>query len=309
MTSSHDRTLQTSRLTLRPLAVADAAALFAAFSDTETMRFMDQPVHTSEAQTHEHLSRMISPGSCWWAIVPQTATEPIGFVGYLGGTAVPGMGYLLHRSHWRQGFMTEAVTVALRYGFTTLGLDRVELWINDGNIASQRLAETTGFTRRSQFRMKYPHHVAGHDKVVYGLYRYEWAARPERAVIQPRACYGLQPILAVVNVQTTVDFYCNQLDFSVDFLMGDPPTYGAVAWHDWSGEGGVIQLRAQPELDQARKDVGLFFFVGPAIDALCAKYRARGVTIVRDVATQPWGMREFTVEDCNGYLLRFGTVV
>lgn len=309
MNSGDDRILRTQRLTLRPLIVDDADAIFHAFSDPETMRFMDQPVHSTVVQTQAHLARMLVPESCWWAIIHSAEAAPIGFVGYLGKTAVPGMGYLLRRTYWRQGLMAEAVNAALEYGFTTGGLDRVELWINDGNIASQRLAESTGFTRRSQFRMKYPHDAAAHDKLVYGLYRYAWAAQPGRAVVQPRACYGIQPILAVADLQKTVAFYCEQLDFAVDFLIGDPPTYGAVAWRDWSAEGGVLQLREQTGLDRSSKDVGLFLFVGPEIDTLCETYRARGVPIVRNVASQPWGMREFTVEDCNGYLLRFGTAV
>ena len=220
----------------------DASDLFAAFSDAETMHFMDQPAHSTVTQTRTHLTRMLTPGSCWWTIAVKPASEVIGFVGYLGETSVPGMGYLLRRDYWRQGYMTEAVNVALDHGFTVLGLDRVELWINDGNIASQRLAETTGFTRRSQFRMRYPHNAAAHDKVVYGQYRYEWAAKPERVAVQPRACYSVQPILAVANVQETVDYYVDQLGFTLNFLYGDPPTHGAVAWHDWSTEGAIIQL-------------------------------------------------------------------
>ncbi|MEZ4620745.1 MAG: GNAT family N-acetyltransferase [Caldilineaceae bacterium] len=309
MTDTNRHPLQTARLALRPLMHEDAEALFIAFGDAETMRYMDQPTHTTIAQTHAHLARMLSPGSCWWAILHQEETQPVGFVGFLGNTTVPGMGYLLRRQDWRQGYMTEAVAAALAYGFTKLGLNRVELWINDGNIASQRLAERSGFTRRSQFRMRYPHEATAHDKVVYGLYRYEWQARPGRAAVQPRACYGIQPILAAGNVQETVDFYCNQLGFGVDFLVGDPPTYGAVAWRDWSAENAAIQLRTEVGLDRSRKAVGLFVFVGPAIDALYARYQTHGVTIVNRLATQPWGMREFTVEDCNGYLLRFGTAV
>lgn len=304
-----NRLLQTKRLTLRPLTVDDAASLFDAFRDVETMRFMDQPPHSEVEQTRDHLTQMITPGSCWWAITHHDNEQAVGFIGYMANTPIPGMGYLLRREDWRQGYMTEAITAALAYGFTTLNLDRIELWINDANIASQRLAETAGFTRRGQFRMKYPHDDVAHDKLVYGLYRYEWQARPERTIVRPRACYGLQPILAVADIQATVAFYCQQLDFSLEFLFGDPPDYGAVGWHDWSGDGAVIQLDQQPHLPPGRKDVGLFLFVGPEIDSLYTTYQNRGVTIVREIATQPWGLREFALEDCNGYVLRFGTPV
>jgi ribosomal-protein-alanine N-acetyltransferase len=304
-----ERLLTTRRLSLRPLAERDAEPLFDAFRDPETMRFMDSPPHSRVEETREHLNGMMLPGSCWWAIELLDRPGAIGFVGFLGGTRVPGMGYLLHRRYWRQGYGTEAVIGALEYGFAHLGLDRVELWINDANVASQRLAQAIGFSRRSQFRMRYPHEEAAHDKVVYGLFRYEWEARPAGPPVRPRACYGIQPILPVQSVATTVDFYCGTLGFAVDFLVDDPPTYGAVVWSDWSAEGSVIQFREEPGIDPGPKDVGLFVFVGPGIDALFERLRQAGVTVVDAPATRPWGMREFAVRDCNGYPLRFGTPV
>lgn len=302
--------LQTGRLMLRPLTKEDGDDLFDAFRDSETMRFMDSPPHRTAEETVAHLARMISPQSCWWAITTRGTQQVIGFVGYLGNAGVPGMGYFLHRAYWRQGYMMEAVAAALDYGFghaPGLDLDRVELWINDGNLASQRLAEKLGFARQGQFRMRYPHESTAHDKVVYGLYRYQWQAKPKGVAVRPKACYGLQPILAVADVQATVDFYCNQLDFTVNFLYGDPPNHGAVAWRDWSTDGAVIQLSRQPTATTARKETALFLFVGPEIDRLYATYQRRNVSIVSELQSQPWGIREFTIEDCNGYLLRIGT--
>jgi len=304
---SDERLLQTRRLSLRALLESDADALFPALADPETMRFMDDPPHTSVDLTREYLQRMMLPGSCWWAIERTGEPGAIGFVGFLGATRVPGMGYLLHRRFWRQRYATEAVEAALEYGFTSLGLDRVELWINDANVASQRLAESTGFSRRSQFRMRYPHDDHAHDKVVYGLYRSEWEARPGRPPVRPRACYGIQPVVPVQNVAATVDYYCGTLGFEVDFLVGDPPAYGAVVWSDWSAAGSVIQLREAPELEVGPKDVELFVFVGPEIDALHRRFLRAGATVAEAPDTRPWGMREFSIRDCNGYLLRFGT--
>jgi uncharacterized glyoxalase superfamily protein PhnB len=53
----------------------------------------------------------------------------------------------------------------------------------------------------------------------------------------------------------------------------------------------------------------LYICVGPNVDKLCESYRANGVQIERPLTSHPWGMREFAVKDCNGYLLRFGTPV
>jgi predicted enzyme related to lactoylglutathione lyase len=41
-------------------------------------------------------------------------------------------------------------------------------------------------------------------------------------------------------------------------------------------------------------------------DAFNAEFTSRGVKITRDVCDQPYGCRDFDVEDCNGYGLCFG---
>jgi len=42
-------------------------------------------------------------------------------------------------------------------------------------------------------------------------------------------------------------------------------------------------------------------------DALHAEFRSKGVTITRDICDQPYGCRDFDVEDRNGYRLCLGT--
>ena len=65
---------------------------------------------------------------------------------------------------------------------------------------------------------------------------------------------------------------------------------------------------SQGELDsQARPTGYLYIMVDAEIDRLHTAYRTNGVEIVTEPTTQPWGMREFTVRDLNGHLLRFGT--
>jgi uncharacterized glyoxalase superfamily protein PhnB len=39
---------------------------------------------------------------------------------------------------------------------------------------------------------------------------------------------------------------------------------------------------------------------------MLAYYRERGAKIVEGIASHPWGMREFTIEDNNGHRFRIG---
>ena len=304
-----DRLLKTKRLTLRRLNLEDAVDLYDVYGNSQAMRFMASPPDTSVSDTQARLKRLMNDRACWWSICLPETIRAIGNVGYLGNAGAPGLGYILHPDYWQQGYMTEAVEAALNFGFSQLNLDRVELWINDDNVASQRLAYKLGFTGRGRFRMKYHHWPEAHDKLVFGMYRHEWQTLSTIATKQQQRCYGLEPILSVPDVSATAAFYRDQLDFSIDFLYGEPPTHAGISWGDWTTEGARIQLSHADEIDPENAGVVLYLFVGPDIDALYERYQARGLAIIREIASYPWGRREFYIEDCNGYLLRFGAPV
>ena len=40
--------------------------------------------------------------------------------------------------------------------------------------------------------------------------------------------HGMQPVLAVPDVEQTVEFYRDKLGFHVDFVEGDPPVHARV---------------------------------------------------------------------------------
>jgi [ribosomal protein S5]-alanine N-acetyltransferase len=301
-----ERTIVTDRLILRPLSVEDAAGLYPIYSDPETMLFWGQPHHEDAGETRALIERDTAPErSCWWAIWHKDDDRPIGVVGYLGNPGVPGMGYILHRDYWRKGYMSEATSAAINYGFEHLKLDRVELWIVKENMASRRLAERLGFTYRGRFRQKYLHEEHSHEKLVYGLHLVEWRDGQET---QPEQIYSLEPVLKVADVQATAEYYRDKLGFTISFLYGDPPVHGAVSHSQWTAGGAHIQLsQAADGAVDAAPSVDLYLFVGEDIDILYNRYQKNGVEIAREPQTHPWGMREFAVRDCNGYILRFGT--
>ncbi len=309
-----DRTLSTTRLTLRPLSLDDAPALFMVFSDAATMRYWHERPHTSVAITRAMIQDMLRPAdNCWWAICRAPDAPAVGFVGYLGATALPGMGYILRADCWRQGYATEAVQAAVAYGFRQLTFDRIELWIHEQNRASQALAHKLGFAYRGQFMQKFNHAAAAHATLVYGLLAEEWS--PELAIAdrtrtaQKISFYALEPVLPVQDVAATVEFYCARLGFQVGFLYGDPPTHASVVRGEWSARAVRIQF-AQTDNWTADKAWGqIYIFVGAEIDALYAHYSAQGVAVRQAIANQPWGIREFTIADNNGHQLRFGTPV
>lgn len=306
------RTLTTERLTLRPLTLDDAAALFAVFRDTETMRYWHELPHTSVGVTHSMIQDMLRHAdNCWWAICLAADAPAVGFVGYLGATALPGMGYILRADCWRQGYATEAVQAAVDYGFRQLRFDRIELWIHERNRASQALAHKLGFAYRGQFMQKFNHANVAHATLVYGLLAAEWS--PELVdgakSAQQVSFYAAEPVLPVQDVAATVEFYRTRLGFQVGFLYGDPPTHASVTRGEWSARAVRIQF-TQTTSKAVDSAVGqIYIFVGAEIDTLYAQYGEQGVSVIKEIASQPWGMREFTIADNNGHQLRFGTPV
>ena len=55
------------------------------------------------------------------------------------------IGYLVAPAARRRGVATRAVTLLTDWGFSELGLERIELWIDTANAASERVAERAGY--------------------------------------------------------------------------------------------------------------------------------------------------------------------
>ncbi len=71
----------------------------------------------------------------------------------------------------RQGAMTEAVTLMVRYLFETKNINRIRLVIHPGNAASRRLAEKCGFQHEGTARGAWYNQGRHHDVEIYGLVR------------------------------------------------------------------------------------------------------------------------------------------
>jgi ribosomal-protein-alanine N-acetyltransferase len=65
-----------------------------------------------------------------------------------GNEVIPGeaqLAYYLARPYWGRGLATEAGRAFIQYGFTELGLSRIEAGVNANNLASLRVIQKLGF--------------------------------------------------------------------------------------------------------------------------------------------------------------------
>jgi [ribosomal protein S5]-alanine N-acetyltransferase len=300
--------IETRRLRLRPLTPDYATALHEIYSDLEVMHYWHTPPHQSLEQTQALIASLIEGPARAWVLVPRDEeTAAIGLSYFLNSSPTPGMGYILSSRHWRNGLMSEAITEIVRFGFESLRLDRIELWIHAGNVPSQRTAERNGFNRRGVFRQKFSYESVSHETLVYGLRSDEWRSEAaERHRVRPIPAYSLVPVLAVPDVRATAEFYRDQLGFNINLLFGEPPSYATVSFSEWSVAGAHIAFSGA-DAPAAAGGIVLYLNVGPDLDELYEMYRAAGVVVVEKPATRPWGIREFSIEDCNGYIVKFGT--
>jgi len=94
-------------------------------------------------------------------------------------------------------------------------------------------------------------------------------------------------------------YYKDVLGFKTDWTWGDPPTFGSASM------GGVtLMFGLQPELAERIRGHTHWVKVDDA-DELYRLHTGNGAQFVSTIEDKPWGVREYVVEDINGYHLRF----
>src|SRR5262245_60059319 len=122
--------------------------------------------------------------------------------------------------------------------------------------------------------------------------------------------HGIQAVLLVPDVAATLTFYRDILGFHIDFEVGSPPTHARVASGDVDGPTAArIRIEHETTPRQGPPSCYLYVHVGHKLDELFEAYKARGVEIVSVPKDRPWGLRQFEIRDCNGFLLTFAAEV
>jgi catechol 2,3-dioxygenase-like lactoylglutathione lyase family enzyme len=116
--------------------------------------------------------------------------------------------------------------------------------------------------------------------------------KPKRDVEQIVQC---APILHVPDVSGTCAYYSDTLGFTNDY---QDENYGVV-WRENAALHFKKDDAAHPE------GVRLFFWVND-LDAMYAEFKANGVVATQEPTSQEYGIRDFGMQDLNGFELVFG---
>jgi ribosomal-protein-alanine N-acetyltransferase len=166
--------LQTKRLRLRALTLADAASVFSYSSDPEVSRFTLWAAHASEEKARDFLAVLLHPTVLSWAICPE---EDAGLIGMIFLHSLSRhhrraeMAFNLGRSWWGRGLATEAARAAVAFGFDRLLLNRIEATCMPANSASRSVLMKAGMSSEGVLRKSHHRHDGFHDMELFGIVR------------------------------------------------------------------------------------------------------------------------------------------
>lgn len=156
MSASRDIKLKhdAGRMILRPPQIEDAEAIYKAVhvSVSELMPWMDwcSPDYSIEDTMDrlKTLPRIWDDGEAYdFAILDEEGGQVLGLCGInqiIQRHQFANLGYWVRSDRTGEGIATQAVQLLAKFGFQTLGLQRIEIVVGEENWASRRVAEKAG---------------------------------------------------------------------------------------------------------------------------------------------------------------------
>ncbi|OUL22209.1 GNAT family N-acetyltransferase [Nostoc sp. RF31YmG] len=149
--------LITENLILRETTINDAPEVFQIFADDEVTKYHDVETAISVKQAQfliqRRAERFKNQEAIRWGIARKEDNAIVGSCGYsIRNRFQAEIGYELAREHWRKGFMTEALSAIIQWGFDQLDLNRIEALVMLDNTASMQLLKKLQFVEEGVLR-------------------------------------------------------------------------------------------------------------------------------------------------------------
>lgn len=118
------------------------------------------------------------------------------------------------------------------------------------------------------------------------------------------------PVLLVRDVVAAADYYRDRLGFTYERLWGDPPTFVILHRDDCAVMLRQVDNPSQviPNWTVVSNLWDIYFWVDD-VEAIYEEMQGRGAVIDYTLCTQPYGCREFGVQDLDGHDIAFGQVI
>lgn len=144
--------IETDRLVLRQFHKCDEFSVWKNWaSDPEVQSLYSEPVYTTLEEVQVLLEKYINAyendGYYRWAIINKSSSECIGQIAIFSTSSVNHSGeieYCIGREFQNTGYATEATIAVISYGFTQVGLHRIQICHKENNTPSKRVIEKCG---------------------------------------------------------------------------------------------------------------------------------------------------------------------
>ena len=146
--------IKTERLVLRNWNPSDAKAMYKYAKDPDVGPRAGWPAHES-VEVSQDIVRKFSLKPYCFAICLND--EVIGCIELMNSDQGYELGYWLGKPYWGHGYMKEAASALIEFGFEDLKIDKLWCAYYDGNLQSKRVQEKLGFVY---------HHTIENDHVV-----------------------------------------------------------------------------------------------------------------------------------------------
>jgi RimJ/RimL family protein N-acetyltransferase/predicted enzyme related to lactoylglutathione lyase len=283
---------------LRVLRESDLESLVAWWSDPQTMaRQTSGPFVARPAADVAAMFRRWSANDgadAGLSVVELSSGALIGHVVLSGATVkdrCATLGVMIGAPYQGCGLGTDAVRTIVDFGFTELGLHRVQLSVNGDNPAAIAAYRKAGFVEEGRLREAFFRGGQWHDSVKMGILEQEHRA-------------ALRIEVFVADLDAFVDFYTRVLGFGLadDRRTSESP-YAAVSL----GTARIGAVQSWGAVDPATRSVPAGAEIVLEVGDIEAAYRRAadsGWPIAEGLTERPWGLRDFRVFDPDGYYVR-----
>ncbi len=180
-------TLRTPRLLLRPLQVRDCGALVANLNNlaiAQTLLRSPYPYTEQDALSFVHVA-MESRALGMWMQCGIDLCASGALIGSIGLSLTEefmraDVGYWISEACWNRGYATEALQAMIDFGFSQLGLIRIQANHFSENPSSGRVMQKAGMTFEGMKRKYFIRFGQPRDVAFYGILREDWEAARER---------------------------------------------------------------------------------------------------------------------------------
>lgn len=168
--------LETERLLLRPVTLADATDMFEYASDDETTRFVFPKHETLEDTKISIATYFMAEPLGKYAIEEKTGGKMIGTIDLRveGANGRGELGYTINKKYWGQGITPEASMALLALAFDKLKLIHVGAFHDQANPNSGRVMEKIGMKQEAVIPAARIMKGRIVDVVQYGLPYRDW---------------------------------------------------------------------------------------------------------------------------------------